>query len=52
MADIKVEHLHKEFGLGDDKVVALEASTWRFPATCSFRSLAPQDVANRPCSTS
>ncbi len=24
MADIKVEHLHKEFGLGDDKVVALE----------------------------
>ena len=24
MADIKVEHLHKEFGLGEDKVVALE----------------------------
>ena len=24
MADIKIEHLHKEFGLGEDKVVALE----------------------------
>ena len=24
MADIKIEHLHKEFGVGDDKVVALE----------------------------
>ena len=24
MADIRIEHLHKEFGLGEDKVVALE----------------------------
>ena len=49
MADITVENLHKEFGLGADKVVALENVNLTSAGTRSSRSSARRVAASRRC---